>query len=230
MGARTFINFYKHLSGCRYYVGFGTWTGPTLFFAGQLVEEAYGIEADPAAFAKVESNLALNKDTPWASRVRLNHHAVGLGADPSDGTPVSLPMSSSEAGNSCSSLGAVQKCTKHKREDLETWTVDSYSIPYLLNKWNLPSTSSLFLKVDTEGFECQLVPSWLPWVQGIKGKGPKPTFFVAFHSSFSPCSEEQYHDVYKFASLFDVVREDCMDRENELWTCTLGEYLFSDMV
>ena len=76
LSAATFKNFFHHLSSSRYYVGFGTWIGPTLFFASQLVDTAYGIEADPVAFAKVESNLALNMDKDWARKVRINPVAV----------------------------------------------------------------------------------------------------------------------------------------------------------
>lgn len=220
---QTFINFYNHLLGCRYYVGFGTWIGPTLFYAGQMVEEAYGIEADPIAFAKVETNLALNKDMAWASRIHLNHHAVGLGSEDSDATPTNLDMSSAKAGNSCSGLGAIAAiCGKAK----VFWKVNAYPLPYLLKRWNVPSTNSLFVKVDVESFECQLVPSWLPWLKNIEGR--KPIFHLALHEQIVRCSQEEYKQIYQFGLLYDNKDDNCMDENREEWTCLSGEFLFYD--
>ena len=222
--ADTFINFFKHLSGCKYYIGFGTWIGPTLFYAAQLVDEAFGIEADPVAFAQVETNLALNKNSPWASRVRLNHHAVGLGFDDKNATPSIASMSSASAGNSCSGLGKVA-CGKAS----VFWNVNAYPLPYLLKHWDVPATNQLFIKVDVESFECQLVPSWLPWLQSIEGK--KPIFHIALHSQIVKCSQDEYKQIYQFGSLFDFKHDACMDKDKEEWIghgCGEGEFLFYD--
>lgn len=219
--AETFVNFFKHLSACRYYVGFGTWIGPTLFYAAQLVDEAYGIEADPVAFAKVETNLALNKGSAWATRVHLNHHAVGLGSEDRNATPTNLGMSSAGAGNSCSGLGKVA-CGTAK----VFWKVNTHPLPYLLRRWNVPSTRELFIKVDVESFECQLVPSWLPWLEAIEGS--RPTFHLAVHRQIVECSEEEYSKMYQFGLLFDNKNEECMDAVKEQWTCKTGEFLFYD--
>lgn len=42
-------------------IDFGTWIGPTLLYHSQFSMKSYGIEADPAAFAVVEYNVALNR-------------------------------------------------------------------------------------------------------------------------------------------------------------------------
>ena len=220
----TFINFFKHLSGCKYYVGFGTWIGPTLFYAAQLVDEAYGIEADPVAFAQVETNLALNKNSAWASHTHLNHHAVGMGAEDKNATPTIASMSSASAGNSCSGLGKVA-CGKAS----VFWKVNAYPLPYLLKLWNVPVTNQLFIKVDVESFECQLVPSWLPWLQSIEGK--KPIFHIALHSQIVQCSQDEYRQIYLFGSLFDFKHDACMDKDKGEWIgngCRSGEFIFYD--
>lgn len=221
---QTFHNFFQYLSNasCRYYVGFGTWIGPTLFFAAQLVDEAFGIEADPVAFAKVETNLALNHEEDWARRVHLNPHAVGLGSDPLDAAPTSHTMRSARPGNSCSGLGDRVNCGKGE----VTWQVDSYNLPYLLGRWGVPSTNELFIKVDVESFECDLVPSWLPWLSSIAG--PKPIFHLAVHGQISPCDEVGYQSLFQFAKLYSFKNEECLDEANEMWTCHTGEFLFSD--
>lgn len=220
----TFINFFKHLSGCRYYVGFGTWIGPTLLYAAQLVDEAYGIEADPVAFAHVEVNLALNRDKVWASHTYLNHHAVGLGSEEWNPNPSNIRMASAGAGNSCSAVDNVG-CGTPK----DFWQVNAFQLPYLLRRWNVPATKDLFIKIDVESFECQLLPSWLPWLNTIDGPN-KPIFHVAFHSQIVSCSTEEYRQIYKFASLFQFVDGVCMDKVRQEWAeqCHTGEYMFFD--
>ena len=42
----TFKVFLKYLPTCSHYIDFGTWIGPTLFFAAQLVPFALGIEGN----------------------------------------------------------------------------------------------------------------------------------------------------------------------------------------
>ena len=42
----TFKVFLKYLPSCSHYIDFGTWIGPTLFFAAQLVPFALGIEGN----------------------------------------------------------------------------------------------------------------------------------------------------------------------------------------
>ena len=42
----TFKVFLKYLPTCSHYIDFGTWIGPTLFFATQLVPFALGIEGN----------------------------------------------------------------------------------------------------------------------------------------------------------------------------------------
>ena len=222
----TFVRFFNHLAGCRYYVGFGSWIGPTLFYAAQMVDEAFAIEADPAAFAIVETNLALNSHTNWARHVHINSHAVGLGTDAAPNA-TRVEMASAGAGNSCSGIGASRACGKPK----VFWKVNSYPFPSLLAHWGLPSTQELFVKVDIETFECKLIPSWLPWIESLEG--PKPVFHIAFHSQVFSCSEEEYKDILKFAKFFDSSSdskfiEECIDEEKQTWKCRSGETLFYD--
>lgn len=221
---QTFTNFFNYLSRCKYYVGFGTWIGPTLFFAAQMVDEAFGIEADPVAFARVETNLALNKGSSWASHVHLNPHAVGLGSSTSHKPAATrVDMSSNSAGNSCSGIGEAS-CGRGGPGVF--WKVNTYPLPSLLARWNVPATNELFVKVDVESFECALMPSWVPWITSLKGA--KPTFHIAFHDQLNKCSDEDYQSVYQFAKQFTYADEDCMDDAKQTWTCGSGEHIFHD--
>ena len=243
-------------SQVRYYVGFGTWIGPTILFAAPLVDMAFGIEADPVAFAGVETNVALNLPYhAWAKNVYLTPRAVRAG-DSTDLETVSLEMKSSSAGNSCSGLGDEVHACGIRGRPLVSWKVNSNTLPSLLNLWQLPISQELFVKVDTESYECQLIPTWLKWLEpysrrrdafkGINGTstgsassesnhevGQKlPTFFLAFHSQISKCSEEQYHAIYQFAQLFEdeprASHKRCLNDQLQKWTCGYGEYLFRD--
>lgn len=194
-----------------------------MFFAAQLVDEAYGIEADPVAFASVETNLALNRHQPWVRRVHLNHHAVGVGSS-TEVEAKRLDMASANAGNSCSGVGATVACGKAK----VFWKVNSYTLPALLHYWGVPVTRELFIKIDVEMFECQLVPSWLPWITSLSEKASKPVFHIAFHAQIQACSEQEFKDVYTFAKFFDSVDESCMNHDAKNWTCGTGEFVFHD--
>jgi hypothetical protein len=69
-----------------------------------------------------------------------------------------------------------------------------------LKHWNV-AASDAFIKVDTEAFECKLVPSWIPWLTKLR---VKPTFCISFHSYIKggECSEEEYDAIARFARLF----------------------------
>lgn len=221
----TFVNFLHHISGCRYYVEFGAWIGPTLFFAAQLIDQAVSFDGDPLAVVALEMNLALNSDKYWARRARVHPHVVGEGSFYIVNA-TSLTMKSSSAGNSCSGLVEVANCGR-KTTRVE-WKVNAYTLPAVLKRLNIPETSDLFIKMDVESFECQLVPSWIEWIQSLEG--PKPVFHMAFHSQIVSCSEEQYHLIYKFIKLFDNAPVKCFDEEKETWKCRTGEFVVYDNI
>lgn len=220
---QTFVNFFHHISGCRYFVEFGSWIGPTLFYAAQLVEKAVAIDGDPQAVADLETNLALNADKPWAHHTSIHPHVVGLGSSTTVNA-TSLTMRG-KAGNSCSGVAAIHRCGSNGAVE---WKVNAYSLPAILNRLNIPVNRGLFIKVDVESFECQLVPTWLEWIRSLPES--KPVFHLAFHKQIAHCSEEQYRSVYEFAKLFDYASENCLNDEKQLWTCGSGEFVMYDNI
>ena len=192
----TFLVYLTFLPGHESYIDFGSWIGPTLFYAAQIAKKSYGIEADPVAFASVSATLVLNGDKYWGKSVTLQPGGVGPGS--SDAlTPVEVSMKSAKAGNSCSGMGDwVENCGRVGVH----WKVNTYTLPALLKHWNV-AASDAFIKVDTEAFECKLVPSWIPWLTKLR---VKPTFFISFHSYIKggECSEEEYDAIARFARLF----------------------------
>jgi FkbM family methyltransferase len=141
----TFESFNKFLPRARYYVGFGTWIGPTLFHAAQQVTRAIGLEADPVAFATVEENLGLNANESWFEDTSVYPVGIGEGV----GTQVTRSkMSSSSAGNSCSGLtGSGNGCGPSVVE----WEVPLYTLPHIMQLSGIPASSDTFIKIDVEG-------------------------------------------------------------------------------
>ncbi len=196
----TFKLFLTHVPYHDVYVDFGTWIGPTLFFAAQMTESVFGIEADPVAYASVSATLHLNSEKPWFRKVRIQPAGVGPGS--SDMLiPTEVSMMSASAGNSCSGMGSkVNSCAGGDVTD--KWRVNTFTLPALLKHWGVVADGSIFVKVDVESFECTLVPSWIPWLLTLE---TKPTFFISFHSYVTACTENEYQLILEFARLFRSV-------------------------
>ena len=190
---QTFLAFLTYVPTHSYYVDFGTWIGPTLFYAAQLVDKSFGVEADPVAFASVSTTLKLNQDKPWGKKATIQPGGVGPGSD-EDLTATRVPMKSASAGNSCSGMGKKVNCGDVTHE----WDVFTYSLPALIAHWNIDPSNS-FIKVDVEAFECTLVPSWIQWMRKLP---TKPTFYISFHSYITRCSDDEYRGVLQFARMF----------------------------
>ena len=194
----TYRNFDRYMANyATHYVGFGTWVGVTLLYAAQYasVRHAVGIEADPAAFGAVTNNLRLNAHRSWAKKVEVYPVAVRMGTGKQK---LRLKMQSAAAGNSCSGLKAVA-CGNVA----VTWKVDAYTLPNILHRGNIPVSPHLFVKVDVESYECELLGSWVPWLRLFQAK---PTFHIAFHGpTVRKCSAAQYAGIQDFAALFKTV-------------------------
>jgi hypothetical protein len=162
----------------------------------------YGIEADPAAFATVSVNLALNSGAPWYPRVHLQPGGVGPGSS-SASTPNRVKMFSASAGNSCSGMAEMSENCGEMHMKL-SWQVNTYPLPALFKQWRINTPADTFVKVDVEAFECTLIPSWIHWLTKL-GSGNKPGFFLAFHSYLAKCTDEQYDDIARFAALYKTV-------------------------
>ena len=224
----TFEIFLRYLSHSDYYVDFGTWIGPTLFFAAQMVKSAVGIEADPAAYAIVSYNAALNKRRTWGHRVSVIAAAIGIGSHEYL-QPVRLDMKSSFPGSSCSGNGKfVYFCGGKK--DFFFWKVNSYTLPSVMKAKQIPETKSTFIKIDVESFECSLIPSWLPWLQRLGND--KPTLFISTHAHISPCTPHQNNfffeifKIYKHAHCIGGTGSSCIT--NNEWFVPSGFVVFSD--
>jgi FkbM family methyltransferase len=200
----TYREFSYWLPKSKYYVGFGTWIGVTLFYAAQLVKKAVGFEGDPSAYASVYSNLEGNTHRDWYNHTYVYPVAVRAGPDEPYAKRVS--MRSSEAGNSCSGV----KETNSRKDKVcgggkngVSWDIDAYTLPYLFKVNGIPASIETFIKVDVESYECELIPSWLEW---LKNSYNKPTMFISFHGpNVRCCSSGQYDRIRDFFKLYKGV-------------------------
>lgn len=205
-------------------VDFGAWIGPTLLFHAHFSKRSFGIEADPVAFAVLQSNVRLNKNL--SANIALDAGAIGVANH-------RVKMYSANAGNSCSGLGAVG-CGAPKYQ----WLVATYTLQYMFDIHGIDVSNSTFIKIDVESYECELVSSLclcrpykkysiqLPRLQlWLKHARSKPTILVAMHARISKCSEDALIGIadliksYKQAKCsFGLVwsvdgRLDCVDHE-----------------
>ncbi len=126
------------------YVDVGTWIGPTVLYAAQAADQTFAFEPDPIAHLEMGANLLLNKDADWAKRVTLSQLAIA----PYSGT---LAFGNrANGGDSTSSVLFAQ----HKT----SWRVEATTLDQVFQRAGF-SGRNIFLKIDIEGGEFDLVPT-----------------------------------------------------------------------
>lgn len=201
---KIFDNFDTYISSKTTVVDFGTWIGPTLLYHGQFSKTSIGIEADPAAFAKAEENLNLNKrrNPEWAKHVFVYPACVSSDVD----SGKKSMRSAKHAGRSSSGIGDKIYLHKEKVSKFMIWNVQCYTLQHLFAILNIQKPyKHVLIKIDVESYECKLIPSFYDW---LKHETFLPTFFISFHPQISPCTDKEFRDVLKVLKLYDTVSTD----------------------
>ena len=200
----TYSEFNYWLPKSKYYVGFGTWIGITLFYASQLVKKAVGFEGDPSAYASVFTNLKANSHRNWYNHTYVYPVAVREGDD--ENGPRQVSMRTSIAGNSGSGMKEIRtrKDMKIREMNRVSWDIAGYTLRHLLKINQIPVSKETFIKIDVESYECELLSSWLDWLHDLNDK---PTLFVSFHGYVRCCSADQYGKILKLANRYKTVNE-----------------------
>ena len=226
----TFEDFNYWLPKHKYYVGFGTWIGVTLFYATQFVKVAIGFEGDPVAFAMVQTNLNWNKHRSWYNHTHAYPVAVLQGsAESSEGDVIT--MRSSGAGGSCSFVGDVKtkELQKHCGNVGTTWRIKGYTLPYLLNHTDIPVSNETFIKIDVESYEWDLIPSWIEWLKNVHSK---PTMRISFHNNRRCGPQELFDKLLTFSKLYKSVwmdgKKTTLTNSFDLSNCLIRTLDFSD--
>lgn len=137
------------------YIDFGTWIGPTLLFGCKFAKKCYGLEPDPVAFKEASRNIKLNN-----LNVELLENCVAGKNGP-------VTMYSKSLGNSESSI-----YNKNKFH----WTADCVTMESLYRRWNV--NGKVFMKIDIEGGEYDLLSCWIDWLQTLP---IKPMLYISLH-------------------------------------------------
>lgn len=105
------------------------------------------------------------------------------------------------------------------------WKVGSFPLPYLFAIWSInPEKDKVFLKVDVESHECELVPSWVDWMATLRRK---PTVYLSLHSHVRLCTDEQYAQITRFIRLFKSYTPGII--QNEQLAVKSGRIFLSDV-
>lgn len=139
----------------------GAWIGPTVLYAAPRAANCVGFEPDKIAYAELNANLELNKRQPWAKNVKIYDDAI----HPS-GEPIVIG-SNGEGGDSMTSA------LLQNREN--NWTVNTQRLQDVIAR-DRGSAKKVFVKVDIEGGEYELVPD----IKEIL-TAPDHTFLIALH-------------------------------------------------
>ena len=142
----------------------GCWYGPLALFAAQLCQTVVAVDPDPAAFASMKRNVALNPT--------FGQRIVGVQAAIAAASGTRQLHARNFWGDSASSL-------LHRSLDTaETETVAALSLDELLQK---SGTSKVdFLKIDIEGGEFEVLTALSDFLKRME----YPTLLIAFHPSY----------------------------------------------
>jgi len=161
----TFDIFDKFIRPDSVFLDIGGWIGSTALYGAQLAAKTYVFEPDPIAFAELEQNVALNRETAWHGRIQLQNVAIA-------GHNGELEIGAhGDGGDSMSSALLAEKG--------DSWTVKSFELVSFLKSENLES-ESLFCKMDIEGFEYDLADS----IAEFAARCPQAHIFLSLHPQF----------------------------------------------
>lgn len=153
----TYKIFNEYIDKETTYIDMGGYIGGTCLYSAQLAKVAYAFEPDPVAFEYLQQNLDSN---PHINNLTVYNQACGS----TEGV-VHL-KSTASGGNSGSSILI--------NDFKSSWEVKLIDINKFIKEHF--KGGKLFIKIDIEGYEYQLLKDLLPTIQEYK-----PTIFLALH-------------------------------------------------
>lgn len=140
----TYAIFDRFLNSKSVFLDIGAWIGSTALYGAQIASETHAFEPDPVSFAELEANFQANKNEPWFSSMKIHRKAVAVKTG-------KLKIGSKNSGGDSMSSVLFQS-------EGQSWQVDSVDLNTLIDRRNL-SGKPLFLKIDIEGGEYNLIPT-----------------------------------------------------------------------
>jgi FkbM family methyltransferase len=145
----TFELFDRHLSPETTMLDIGGWIGPTALYAANRAKQVFAFEPDPTAFAVLRANRDAN---PRLAGLEVIHAAVST----HDGEIRIAPREA--PGDSGSSILFA--------DINDAWTVPARRLDTFLAERRIEGP--LFLKVDVEGYEYELLPALVTQLRGYR--------------------------------------------------------------
>ena len=125
------------------YIDIGAWIGHTALYGAQFARVTYAFEPDPLAFQELQQNVEVNKTTPRLNRLHIHNKAI------SDKRGTVRLGSRNVAGKSRTSVLYANETTY--------WEAEAETLDQFLE--DNPPANRVFLKIDIEGGEYDLLPS-----------------------------------------------------------------------
>jgi len=165
----TFYDILPHLSKDKTFIDIGAWQGPISLVAQQFSKQCLCFEPDPFAFDYLAKNVEANK---FENIICEN---VAVSAEPK------LNIGADELG------GGVTSFTKSSNS-IECKTI---SIKQISDKYNLTSDDISVIKIDIEGYECELLkdPFW---------KTLNVNLHISLHGLFFKDKEKYFNDLREY--------------------------------
>lgn len=159
-------------------------------FASTLAKAVIAMEPDSAAFQTLTQNVALNP--------HLNIKALRKCVSPIH-EEVTMRAGGIMQGDS---MSQVERGGHSKSKD----GVQCSPLLAIIEEHNLHPP--LFIKIDVEGMEAEIVPSWKSWIPKLR-----PTIFLSMHQHLRQYKDSEKKGVLEVLSLFPYVYlvTDCLD-------------------
>ncbi len=153
----TFEMFNRYVDTKTTFIDLGAYAGGTSLYSAQLAAEAFAFEPDPVVFKYLQQNVACN---PQIKNLHIFNQAAGT----QEG--VVHIKSTASGGNAGSSIMI--------NDFKSSWEVKLIDLAKFINENH--KAEKLFLKIDIEGYEYELVKQLVPRI--IQHK---PTIFLSMH-------------------------------------------------
>ncbi len=160
----TYSVFDRFVTADHVYLDIGAWIGPTVLYAAQLAKSAYAFEPDPIAYRELKINVELNSDQAWARKLMIFNKAV---------TRDTQNLRIGNRGNGGDSTSSA--LFSHENT---AWEVEGTRLQDLITSHGLEK-EKLFIKIDIEGGEYDLIPS----IAGLLGSHDT-TLLLSLHPDF----------------------------------------------
>lgn len=160
----TYAIFDRFLNSESVFLDIGAWIGSTALYGAQIASETHAFEPDPVSFRELEANFQANSDASWFPKIQIHQKAIAVN------TGKLKIGSKNEGGDSMSSV-------LFQNEE-QSWKVDSVDLKTLISRRNLEG-KPLFLKIDIEGGEYNLIPSLKEFFESQNA-----SVFLALHPEF----------------------------------------------